>query len=75
MAPSLLHGIHRMRGDCHPSMHVVPMPQESSSSWLAPMGSQTLPTTLNSYRNTQCLIDLDKLMAKVFASHRQALGS
>ena len=75
MAPSLLRGIHRKRDDCHPSMYVVPRPQESSSSWLEPMDSQPSPTTLSSYQSKLYLIDLDKLRAIIFVSHRQVLVS
>ena len=73
MVPSLQHGIHRRHDDCHPSMHAVPMPQGSSSSWLGLMDNQTSPITLSSYQNKQYLIGLDKLMARVFVSRRQAL--
>ena len=70
MAPSWQRGIHKKRGDCHPSMHAAPTPQESSSSWLALMDNQTSPIALSNYQNKLCLIDLGKLMATAFVSRR-----
>ena len=71
MAPSLQHGIHKMRGGCHPLMYVVPMLLESSSSWRALKDNPPSLKALSNYQNLRYQIDLGKLAAIIFLNHLQ----